>query len=172
MERPSYDEVEVTSSSHLVTCHSYMRTVLASQVTTGEENESNVFQLNAKLYAFDSTNRGWLEKGRGALRLNDMQSDDRSTTFQSRLGTMSLAHNRASDLLRVTSLLLSCSDARAGQLASDPQHEDLGGSDCRARRTEERSHQCVGHRREHRQDIPHSGLLEQCVIQQPVPMVE
>ena len=60
------------------------------QVTTGEENESNVFQLNAKLFAFDSAKRVWLEKGRGALRLNDMQNDDTSTAFQSRLGNCEL----------------------------------------------------------------------------------
>ena len=67
------------------------------QVTTGEENESNVFQLNAKLFAFDSAKRVWLEKGRGALRLNDMQSDDNSTAFQSRLGNCEL-HFKILDL--------------------------------------------------------------------------
>ena len=58
---------------------------VAAQVKTGEENESNVFQTNARLFAFDSAGSKWCEKGRGALRLNDMTSSA-DTAFQSRLG--------------------------------------------------------------------------------------
>jgi len=40
-------------------------------VVTGEEEESNVFKCNVKLYLFDKENRNWTERGRGLLRLND-----------------------------------------------------------------------------------------------------
>ncbi|CAL4063722.1 unnamed protein product [Meganyctiphanes norvegica] len=39
------------------------------EVITGEEAESNVLQMNCKLYAW--TNGTWQERGRGLLRLND-----------------------------------------------------------------------------------------------------
>lgn len=39
------------------------------EVITGEENESNVLQMNCKLYAW--VNSSWQERGRGILRLND-----------------------------------------------------------------------------------------------------
>ncbi|XP_071548016.1 uncharacterized protein [Panulirus ornatus] len=39
------------------------------EVITGEENESNVLQMNCKLYAWVSGT--WQERGRGILRLND-----------------------------------------------------------------------------------------------------
>lgn len=39
------------------------------EVITGEENESNVLQMNCKLYAWVSG--WWQERGRGILRLND-----------------------------------------------------------------------------------------------------
>jgi len=51
---------------------------------TGEEQESNVLQANAKLFLFEATTQTWIEKGRGTIRLNDMSSDD-ERTFQSRL---------------------------------------------------------------------------------------
>ncbi|KAK2159832.1 hypothetical protein LSH36_145g04064 [Paralvinella palmiformis] len=54
------------------------------QVKTGEEDESNVFQINVKLFLFDKVNQSWIEKGRGQLRLNDM-SCAQSRSFQSRL---------------------------------------------------------------------------------------
>ena len=55
------------------------------QIRTGEEDESNVFQLNAKLFAFDHSSQSWQERGRGTLRLNDMTNKN-DTSFQSRLG--------------------------------------------------------------------------------------
>ncbi|XP_005094640.1 ran-binding protein 3 isoform X2 [Aplysia californica] len=51
---------------------------------TGEEEESNVLQANAKLFLFNAMTQTWVERGRGVIRLNDMSSDD-ARTFQSRL---------------------------------------------------------------------------------------
>lgn len=51
-------------------------------VVTGEENESNVLQINAKLFTFDKTAGSWQERGRGNLRLNDREVDG---VLQSRL---------------------------------------------------------------------------------------
>ncbi|XP_035212435.1 ran-binding protein 3-like isoform X2 [Stegodyphus dumicola] len=42
-------------------------------VITGEEEESNVLQINCKLFAFDKINMNWQERGRGILRLNDRE---------------------------------------------------------------------------------------------------
>jgi len=51
---------------------------------TGEEEESNVLQFNAKLFLFEAASQNWIEKGRGNIRLNDISNED-STNFQSRL---------------------------------------------------------------------------------------
>ncbi|BFZ16495.1 hypothetical protein BsWGS_19533 [Bradybaena similaris] len=51
---------------------------------TGEEEESNVLQANAKLFLFDATTQSWVERGRGVIRLNDMSSED-TRSFKSRL---------------------------------------------------------------------------------------
>ncbi|XP_003701242.1 ran-binding protein 3 isoform X1 [Megachile rotundata] len=50
-----------------------------SQVTllTGEEGETNVLQINCKLFAFDKASGGWQERGRGTLRLNDRDEESR-----------------------------------------------------------------------------------------------
>ncbi|XP_029971423.1 ran-binding protein 3b isoform X3 [Salarias fasciatus] len=53
-------------------------------VKTGEESESNVLQMQCKLYVFEKTAQSWIERGRGSLRLNDMASTD-DGTLQSRL---------------------------------------------------------------------------------------
>ncbi|GLH06120.1 Uncharacterized protein GBIM_11629 [Gryllus bimaculatus] len=45
-------------------------------VVTGEEDEANVLQLNCKLFAFDKPTSTWVERGRGNLRLNDMDGPD------------------------------------------------------------------------------------------------
>ncbi|XP_015441045.1 ran-binding protein 3 isoform X6 [Pteropus alecto] len=55
------------------------------EVITGEEAESNVLQIQCKLFVFDKTSQSWVERGRGLLRLNDMASTD-DGTLQSRLG--------------------------------------------------------------------------------------
>ncbi|KAI8773148.1 ran-binding protein 3 [Biomphalaria glabrata] len=51
---------------------------------TGEEDESNVLQANAKLFLFDAPTQSWVERGRGIIRLNDRSSAD-TKAFQSRL---------------------------------------------------------------------------------------
>ncbi|XP_076004385.1 ran-binding protein 3b isoform X2 [Genypterus blacodes] len=53
-------------------------------VKTGEESESNVLQMQCKLFVFEKTAQSWIERGRGLLRLNDMASTD-DGTLQSRL---------------------------------------------------------------------------------------
>lgn len=53
-------------------------------VITGEESEHNVLKINCKLFILNKTAQSWIERGRGALRLNDTASSDRGT-FQSRL---------------------------------------------------------------------------------------
>ncbi|XP_059200530.1 ran-binding protein 3b isoform X3 [Centropristis striata] len=53
-------------------------------VKTGEESESNVLQMQCKLYVFEKTAQSWIERGRGLLRLNDMASTD-DGMLQSRL---------------------------------------------------------------------------------------
>ncbi|XP_051958012.1 ran-binding protein 3a [Xyrauchen texanus] len=54
------------------------------EVRTGEESESNVLQMQCKLFVFDMVSQSWVERGCGVLRLNDMASDD-DGTLQSRL---------------------------------------------------------------------------------------
>uniref|UniRef100_A0A7N8Y1V5 Ran-binding protein 3 n=1 Tax=Mastacembelus armatus TaxID=205130 RepID=A0A7N8Y1V5_9TELE len=54
------------------------------EVKTGEESESNVLQMQCKLYVFEKTAQSWIERGRGLLRLNDMASTD-DGMLQSRL---------------------------------------------------------------------------------------
>ncbi|XP_055963249.1 ran-binding protein 3 isoform X2 [Sorex fumeus] len=46
------------------------------EVITGEEAESNVLQIQCKLFVFDKASQSWVERGRGQLRLNDMASAD------------------------------------------------------------------------------------------------
>ncbi|GAB0200702.1 ran-binding protein 3 [Grus japonensis] len=58
------------------------------EVITGEEAESNVLQIQCKLFVFDKISQSWVERGRGLLRLNDMASTD-DGTLQSRLGKRS-----------------------------------------------------------------------------------
>ncbi|KAL1265475.1 hypothetical protein QQF64_003502 [Cirrhinus molitorella] len=54
------------------------------EVRTGEESESNVLQMQCKLFVFELTSQLWVERGCGVLRLNDMASAD-DGTLQSRL---------------------------------------------------------------------------------------
>ncbi|KAK7945239.1 hypothetical protein WMY93_000967 [Mugilogobius chulae] len=60
------------------------RTTQKVEVKTGEESESNVLQMQCKLYVFEKTAQTWIERGRGLLRLNDMASTE-DGTLQSRL---------------------------------------------------------------------------------------
>jgi len=73
-----------SASAHMAKCSKSQIEVQEVEVLTGEENESNVFQFNARLFAFDKERQSWAERGRGLLRLNDMCSNDPSN-FQSRL---------------------------------------------------------------------------------------
>lgn len=56
------------------------------ELITGEEDESNVFQMSAKLHIFEKNTSSWLERGRGPLRLNDkrlLSSEDKSSSGKS-----------------------------------------------------------------------------------------
>ncbi|XP_066507267.1 ran-binding protein 3-like isoform X2 [Hoplias malabaricus] len=44
------------------------------RVVTGEENESNVVQLTCKLFVLERGTHSWSERGRGVLRLNDLET--------------------------------------------------------------------------------------------------
>ncbi|XP_073771716.1 ran-binding protein 3a isoform X2 [Danio rerio] len=54
------------------------------EVRTGEESESNVLQMQCKLFVFEMLSQSWVERGCGVLRLNDKTSTD-DGTLQSRL---------------------------------------------------------------------------------------
>ncbi|XP_016337100.1 ran-binding protein 3-like isoform X1 [Sinocyclocheilus anshuiensis] len=54
------------------------------EVRTGEESESNVLQMQCKLFVFEMLSQSWVERGCGVLRLNDIASAD-DGTLQSRL---------------------------------------------------------------------------------------
>ncbi|XP_075913978.1 uncharacterized protein LOC116936923 isoform X2 [Petromyzon marinus] len=54
------------------------------ETRTGEEAESNVLQVQCKLFVLDAAVQSWVERGRGSLRLNDMASLD-DGSLQSRL---------------------------------------------------------------------------------------
>ncbi|XP_067586624.1 ran-binding protein 3-like isoform X1 [Pseudorca crassidens] len=69
-------------------------------VITGEETEHSVLKINCKLFIFNKTTQSWIERGRGALRLNDTASSD-CGTFQSRL----IMHNQGSLRLILNSKL-------------------------------------------------------------------
>ncbi|XP_033223077.1 ran-binding protein 3 [Belonocnema kinseyi] len=58
---------------------------------TGEEGETNVLQINCKLFAFDKATSSYQERGRGALRLNDR--DDESRIVGRTAGTQRLILN-------------------------------------------------------------------------------
>ncbi|XP_049823323.1 ran-binding protein 3 isoform X2 [Aethina tumida] len=53
------------------------------EVITGEEEETNVLSISCKLFSYDNTGGTWQERGRGILRLNDLELEDNRT--QSRL---------------------------------------------------------------------------------------
>ncbi|XP_043461236.1 ran-binding protein 3 isoform X1 [Leptopilina heterotoma] len=58
---------------------------------TGEEGETNVLQINCKLFAFDKVSSSYKERGRGTLRLNDR--DDESRLVSRTAGTQRLILN-------------------------------------------------------------------------------
>lgn len=61
---------------------------------TGEENDVNVFQLNlCKLYMYDNAKSNWVEKGRGQLRVNDMDSGMSSRVVMRNSGNLKVILN-------------------------------------------------------------------------------
>ncbi|XP_069784037.1 ran-binding protein 3-like isoform X3 [Narcine bancroftii] len=120
------------------------------EVITGEEAESNVLQIQCKLFVFDKISQSWVERGRGLLRLNDMASGD-DGALQSRLvmrtqGSLRLILNtklwaqmqidKASEKsIRITAMdaedqgvkvfLISASSKDAGQLYAALHHRIL-----------------------------------------------
>ncbi|KAK8769669.1 hypothetical protein V5799_013866 [Amblyomma americanum] len=63
----------LTESAEEYQSRQVKRTYDEVTVVTGEENESNVLQINCKLFTFDKTSSSWQERGRGSLRLNDQE---------------------------------------------------------------------------------------------------
>ncbi|XP_042560762.1 ran-binding protein 3a isoform X2 [Clupea harengus] len=120
------------------------------EVRTGEESESNVLQIQCKLFVFDKPAQSWIERGRGLLRLNDMASKD-DGSLQSRLvmrtqGSLRLILNtklwpqmqvdKASEKsIRITAMdtedqgvkvfLISASSKDTGQLFAALHHRSL-----------------------------------------------
>merc|ERR1711983_162925 len=87
---PSSDKekTKTLSESAAEYCETRNRKVEYNEVEliTGEEDESNVFQMSAKLHIFEKNTSSWLERGRGPLRLNDkrlLSSEDKSSTCKS-----------------------------------------------------------------------------------------
>ncbi|XP_055514311.1 ran-binding protein 3-like isoform X1 [Leucoraja erinacea] len=135
------------------------------EVITGEEAESNVLQMQCKLFVFDKTSQSWVERGRGLLRLNDMASGD-DGALQSRLvmrtqGSLRLILNtklwaqmqidKASEKsIRITAMdaedqgvkvfLISASSKDAGQLYSALHHRILA---LRSRSEQEPEPPCI-----------------------------
>jgi len=61
---------------------------------TGEENDVNVFQLNTcKLYMYDNAKSNWVEKGRGQLRVNDMDGGQSSRVVMRNNGNLKVILN-------------------------------------------------------------------------------
>uniref|UniRef100_A0A3B4ALC5 RanBD1 domain-containing protein n=1 Tax=Periophthalmus magnuspinnatus TaxID=409849 RepID=A0A3B4ALC5_9GOBI len=111
------------------------------EVKTGEESESNVLQMQCKLYVFEKTAQTWIERGRGLLRLNDMASTE-DGALQSRLvmrtqGSLRLILNTKlwAQIVRITAMdtedqgvkvfLISGSSKDIGQLAAALHHRIL-----------------------------------------------
>lgn len=65
----------LTESAEEYQLRQVKRTYDEVAVVTGEENESNVLQVNCKLFTFDKGTASWHERGRGNLRLNDQEVD-------------------------------------------------------------------------------------------------
>nr|XP_020022110.1 ran-binding protein 3 isoform X3 [Castor canadensis] len=74
---------EVTSDANRENAAAESASESSSQEATPEK-ESNVLQIQCKLFVFDKTSQSWVERGRGLLRLNDMASTE-DGTLQSRL---------------------------------------------------------------------------------------
>ncbi|XP_055039612.2 ran-binding protein 3a isoform X2 [Misgurnus anguillicaudatus] len=77
------DSLEESAARH--EAHKTQKCLLERvEVKTGEESESNVLQMQCKLFVFEVVSQSWVERGCGVLRLNDMSSAD-DGMLQSRL---------------------------------------------------------------------------------------
>lgn len=61
--------------------------IIVQLIFIGEEDESNVLQINCKLYIYEEAQ--YQERGRGVLRVNDKQNPD-DGSIQSRVGKFSI----------------------------------------------------------------------------------
>ncbi|XP_053559021.1 ran-binding protein 3 [Bombina bombina] len=84
-EKPNNISESLAESAAAYTKATAKRCLLEKvEVITGEEAESNVLQIQCKLFVFDKVSQSWVERGRGLLRLNDMASTE-DGMLQSRL---------------------------------------------------------------------------------------
>lgn len=75
---------------------------------TGEENDVNVFQLNTcKLYMFNNAKSNWTEKGRGQLRVNDMDGGQSSRVVMRNNGNLKVILNTKVIIVLVNIVILS-----------------------------------------------------------------
>lgn len=64
------------------------------QANSGEENEKNVLNMNCALYTYDSKASQWVERGKGAVRINDATDGSKKSRIIFRvMGTLRLALN-------------------------------------------------------------------------------
>ena len=73
------------SAAEYCESHAQKRKYEEVKPVTGEENEVNVVQINAKLHVFEKNNSSWTERGRGILRLNDVNHGEDEANISSRL---------------------------------------------------------------------------------------
>ncbi|XP_061472320.1 ran-binding protein 3-like isoform X2 [Rhineura floridana] len=79
------DTTLVESAAAYVSSKATQRYLLDKvEVTTGEEAEHNVLQINCRLFLFNKASLSWTERGSGSLRLNDTSSNQ-CGMLQSRL---------------------------------------------------------------------------------------
>lgn len=64
----------LTESAQEYEARQVKRTYEEVAIITGEEGESNVLQMNCRLFVFEKTDSSWIEKGRCLLRLNDKEN--------------------------------------------------------------------------------------------------
>lgn len=64
----------LTESAQEYEARQVKRTYEEVAIITGEEGESNVLQINCRLFVFEKTDASWTEKGRCLLRLNDKEN--------------------------------------------------------------------------------------------------
>ena len=70
-QQPKPSKTLTESAAEYIESHAQKRKYEEIETVTGEEDERNVYKMNAKLYVFDKVATHWQERGRGSLRLND-----------------------------------------------------------------------------------------------------